>query len=46
MTLGIETFRGPRELWLDRLLLNPFVDEHGSHTGQEIGAKQKSGVTA
>jgi sterol desaturase/sphingolipid hydroxylase (fatty acid hydroxylase superfamily) len=30
MTLGIETFRGPRELWLDRMLLNPFVDERAS----------------
>lgn len=24
MTIGIESFRKPRELWLDRLLLQPF----------------------
>jgi sterol desaturase/sphingolipid hydroxylase (fatty acid hydroxylase superfamily) len=26
MKLGIEQFREPRESWLDRLLLNPFID--------------------
>jgi sterol desaturase/sphingolipid hydroxylase (fatty acid hydroxylase superfamily) len=28
MTLGIERFRAPRHSRLDRLLLNPFLDEH------------------
>lgn len=30
MTLGIGQFRERREFWLDRLLLNPFLDEPGS----------------
>ncbi|MCK4869115.1 MAG: hypothetical protein KAT39_13765 [Alphaproteobacteria bacterium] len=31
MTIGIEQFRGPRELWLDRLLLQPFKEEAGAY---------------
>jgi sterol desaturase/sphingolipid hydroxylase (fatty acid hydroxylase superfamily) len=30
MTLGIGQFRERREFWLDRLLLNPFIDEPSS----------------
>lgn len=30
MVVGIESFRTDRDLWLDRLVLNPALDEHGS----------------
>ncbi len=30
MVVGIESFRTDRDLWLDRLVLNPVVDERGS----------------
>jgi sterol desaturase/sphingolipid hydroxylase (fatty acid hydroxylase superfamily) len=30
MTIGIESFREPRDLWLDRLLLQPFLGQTGS----------------
>jgi sterol desaturase/sphingolipid hydroxylase (fatty acid hydroxylase superfamily) len=30
MVVGIESFRTDRDLWLDRLMLNPVVDERGS----------------
>jgi sterol desaturase/sphingolipid hydroxylase (fatty acid hydroxylase superfamily) len=29
MTIGIEQFRKPRELWLDRMLTQPFRDDAG-----------------
>jgi sterol desaturase/sphingolipid hydroxylase (fatty acid hydroxylase superfamily) len=32
MTIGIEQFRDPRELGLDRMLLQPFRGEAGSYT--------------
>jgi sterol desaturase/sphingolipid hydroxylase (fatty acid hydroxylase superfamily) len=32
MTLGIDQFRSPRELWLDRMLLQPFHTEIGRHS--------------
>ncbi len=31
MTIGIEQFRAPRELWLDRMLLQPFRGEVGDY---------------
>jgi sterol desaturase/sphingolipid hydroxylase (fatty acid hydroxylase superfamily) len=31
MTIGIEQFRAPRDLWLDRMLLQPFVGEVGDY---------------
>ena len=31
MTIGIEQFRTPRDLWLDRMLLQPFVGEGGDY---------------
>lgn len=31
MTIGIEQFRDPRELRLDRMLLQPFRDDHRSY---------------
>lgn len=40
MTLGIGQFRTQRDFWLDRLLLNPFLDERTSQAGdrsQEVG---------
>jgi sterol desaturase/sphingolipid hydroxylase (fatty acid hydroxylase superfamily) len=30
MTIGTESFREPRDLWLDRLLLQPFLGQTGS----------------
>jgi len=36
MTIGIEQFRSPRELWLDRMLLQPFRSEDG---GFSIGRR-------
>jgi sterol desaturase/sphingolipid hydroxylase (fatty acid hydroxylase superfamily) len=30
MTIGLSQFREPRELWLDRLLTQPFRDESGA----------------
>jgi len=30
MVVGIESFRTDRDLWLDRLVLNPVVDERDS----------------
>jgi sterol desaturase/sphingolipid hydroxylase (fatty acid hydroxylase superfamily) len=36
MTIGIEQFRTPRELWLDRMLLQPFrADTSGYAIGRE-----------
>jgi sterol desaturase/sphingolipid hydroxylase (fatty acid hydroxylase superfamily) len=32
MTLGIDQFRSPRELWLDRMLLQPFHTEIGRYS--------------
>lgn len=32
MTIGIEQFRSPRELWLDRMLLQPFRTEDGAYS--------------
>jgi sterol desaturase/sphingolipid hydroxylase (fatty acid hydroxylase superfamily) len=31
MTIGIEQFRTPRDLWLDRMLLQPFFGEVGDY---------------
>ncbi len=31
MTIGIEQFRTPRDLWLDRMLLQPFLGEVGDY---------------
>jgi sterol desaturase/sphingolipid hydroxylase (fatty acid hydroxylase superfamily) len=31
MTIGIEQFRTPRELWLDRMLLQPFRADIGTY---------------
>jgi len=39
MTLGIEQFRSPRELWLDRMLLQPFRSEDG---GFSIGRRHEA----
>jgi len=36
MTVGIEQFRQQREFWLDRLLLNPFVDERNPAQSTDI----------
>jgi hypothetical protein len=36
MTIGIEQFRDPRELRLDRMLVQPF---HGSVGGYPIGRR-------
>jgi sterol desaturase/sphingolipid hydroxylase (fatty acid hydroxylase superfamily) len=30
MTLGIEAFRAPREFWLDRMLVNPMLEDRSS----------------
>jgi sterol desaturase/sphingolipid hydroxylase (fatty acid hydroxylase superfamily) len=30
MTLGIQSFRAERDFWLDRMLLNPFLEEDGA----------------
>jgi sterol desaturase/sphingolipid hydroxylase (fatty acid hydroxylase superfamily) len=38
MTIGIEQFRSPRELWLDRMLLQPFRGEDG---GYAIGRREE-----
>jgi len=38
MTIGIEQFRSPRELWLDRMLLQPFRGEGG---GYAIGHREQ-----
>jgi sterol desaturase/sphingolipid hydroxylase (fatty acid hydroxylase superfamily) len=39
MTIGIEQFRSPRELWLDRMLLQPFhADVGGYALGRRHGA--------
>jgi sterol desaturase/sphingolipid hydroxylase (fatty acid hydroxylase superfamily) len=32
MTIGIAQFRSPRELWLDRMLLQPFRSEDGAYS--------------
>lgn len=38
MTIGVEQFRSPRELWLDRMLLQPFRTDDGSYaTGRRKG---------
>jgi len=39
MVLGITQFRLPRELWLDRMLLQPFRSEHG---GYAIGRREEA----
>ena len=41
MTIGIEQFRSPRELWLDRMLLQPFRSEDGRYaiSRREEGAR-------
>jgi sterol desaturase/sphingolipid hydroxylase (fatty acid hydroxylase superfamily) len=39
MTVGIESFRTDRDLWLDRLVLNPVVDDRAS---QSIGQSEKA----
>jgi sterol desaturase/sphingolipid hydroxylase (fatty acid hydroxylase superfamily) len=31
MTIGIEQFRAPRDLWLDRMLIQPFLGKSGSY---------------
>ncbi len=38
MTIGIEQFRSPRELWLDRMLLQPFHTDTG---GYSIGRRHQ-----
>ena len=38
MVIGIEQFRSPRELWLDRLLLQPFRRKDGGYT---IGRREQ-----
>jgi hypothetical protein len=38
MTIGIEQFRSPRDLWLDRMLLQPFRGEDG---GYAIGRREE-----
>ena len=38
MTIGIEQFRSPRELWLDRMLLQPFRGEDRSYA---IGRREE-----
>jgi sterol desaturase/sphingolipid hydroxylase (fatty acid hydroxylase superfamily) len=38
MTIGIEPFRSPRELWVDRMLLQPFRGEDG---GYAIGRREE-----
>jgi sterol desaturase/sphingolipid hydroxylase (fatty acid hydroxylase superfamily) len=40
MTIGIEQFRSPRELWLDRMLLQPFRADAG---GYAIGRQRDPG---
>jgi sterol desaturase/sphingolipid hydroxylase (fatty acid hydroxylase superfamily) len=40
MVVGIETFRTDRDLWLDRLVLNPVIDERGS---QPMSPSQNTG---
>ena len=46
MTIGIEQFREPAELRLDRMLTQPFRDEDGSYSvGRERGAAPKGGQT-
>jgi len=39
MTIGIEQFRSPRELWLGRMLLQPFRGESG---GYAIGRREEA----
>jgi sterol desaturase/sphingolipid hydroxylase (fatty acid hydroxylase superfamily) len=40
MTIGIEQFRAPRELWLDRMLLQPF---RADASGYSIGRQDEAG---
>jgi sterol desaturase/sphingolipid hydroxylase (fatty acid hydroxylase superfamily) len=40
MTIGIEQFRAPRELWLDRMLLQPFRTDEG---GYAMGGRGEAG---
>lgn len=40
MVVGIESFRADRDLWLDRLVLNPVLDERSS---QLMSPSQKAG---
>jgi len=39
MALGITQFRSPCELWLGRVLLQPFRSEHG---GYAIGRREEA----
>jgi sterol desaturase/sphingolipid hydroxylase (fatty acid hydroxylase superfamily) len=41
MTIGIDRFRSPRELWLDRMLLQPLRREDGGYSiGRHYETKQ------
>jgi sterol desaturase/sphingolipid hydroxylase (fatty acid hydroxylase superfamily) len=40
MTIGMEQFRAPRELWLDRMLLQPFRADSGSYGNRQHEAAQ------
>jgi sterol desaturase/sphingolipid hydroxylase (fatty acid hydroxylase superfamily) len=41
MTIGIDRFRSPRELWLDRMLLQPLCREDGGYSiGRHYETKQ------
>jgi hypothetical protein len=43
MTIGIEQFRDPQELRLDRMLVQPFRDEAGRYPiGGETGTPRDS----
>ena len=40
MTIGIEQFRTPRDLWLDRMLLQPFIGKIGNYPINRRGDSQ------
>jgi len=40
MRMGIDGFRAPRHAWLDRLLLNPLLDERGAADAAKPGLAQ------
>jgi len=46
MAVGIEMFRAQRHFWLDRMLLNPFLDERGSSSSDDrkVPASQLAAV--
>jgi sterol desaturase/sphingolipid hydroxylase (fatty acid hydroxylase superfamily) len=46
MTIGIEQFRTARELWLDRMLLQPFRAEDGGYAIGRSGEGSRSGEGA